>query len=96
MVYNVVTKLRKEVIKMKRGHKQFFVRAYEVRTLQNGCPYGRTVDIGNASSLKSAKSMISKYRRENQEYEPQDFEVFDCWAEVDKETGFVPCVYKEK
>lgn len=81
---------------MKMGHKQFFIRAYEVRNLQNGCPYGRIVDVGNASSLKSAKSMISKYRRENQEYEPQDFEVFDCWEEVDNKTGFVPCVYKEK
>lgn len=82
---------------MARGHKQFFVQATVVRTLaHNGAPYVDTAQIGNASTLKSAKAMISKFRRENQKYCPSDFEVYDCWADVDPKTGFVPCVYEEQ
>lgn len=78
-----------------RGHKQFNIRCYEVRRLPNGVVYGRETSIGNASTLKSAKAMISRYRRENQEYEPQDFNVYDCWAELDPSTNYTPVVYQE-
>ena len=80
---------------MARGHKQFFVECYEIVTLANGCPVGVTRTIGNASSLKTAKAIISKYRRSHQDRMPQDFKVFDCWADVDADTNFVPCVHSE-
>lgn len=77
-------------------HKQFFIQCRQVKVLTNGGPIVERPHIGNASSLKSAKSMITNYRRNNQEYEPADFEVFDCWADTDEKTGFAPCVYSEK
>ena len=80
---------------MRTGHKQYFIEAYETRTLPNGITYGRNVDVGNASTLKNAKSMITQYRRNYAQYNPMDFRVYDCYAEVDEKTGFVPCVYQE-
>lgn len=80
---------------MAMGHKRYFVIAYVVETLTNGCPCGRTANIGNVSTIRAAKSVISRFRRENQHTHPQDFCVYDCWAEVDPATNFVPCVYHE-
>ena len=80
---------------MARGHKQYFITGYEIGMANNNFIYSRQVNIGNASTLASAKAMISRYRRARQGSSPQNFNVYDCWAEVDEETGFVPCVYHE-
>lgn len=77
------------------ARKQFYIVASETRTSPiYGFTYERDTTVGNASTLKTAKAMISRFRRNNQEYNPMNFRIFDCWGEVD-EKGFVPCVYQE-
>ena len=80
---------------MTRGRKQYFIECCETRTCE-GVPYSRTTQLGNTSTIKSAKSTISWYRREYRKYNPKDFRVYDYWAEVDPTTGHVPCVYEEE
>ena len=79
-----------------RGHKQFFVECYIIETLPNGATFGRKAHIGNASSIKGAKSIITGFRRCHQDNYPQDFRVYDSFAEVNEKTNFVPCVYSER
>lgn len=51
---------------------------------------------GNASTIRSAKSIIRNIRKEYVGKNPRNFKVFDSWADVNPETKFVPCVYEEK
>ena len=72
--------------------KQYFV---EFESDQIVC--GSNVHMAsNASSIKSAKSIIKNIRKEYQNDNPRNFKVFDSWADVDSSTNFVPCVYEEK
>ena len=50
---------------------------------------------GNASTLKTAKSYISRCRKECADEHPRNFRIYDHFADVDSETGYVPCVYQE-
>lgn len=52
-------------------------------------------DGGNASTLRSAKSVIRNIRRDYADESPRNFRVYDSYAEIDIKTGFVPCVYAE-
>lgn len=79
-----------------RSHKQFFVECIVTETRPNGTTYERTAHIGNASSIKGAKSIINGFRRCHQDKFCRDFKIYDCFAEVNKETNFVPCVYSER
>ena len=49
----------------------------------------------SASSIKTAKQYISKCRQEKALDNPRNFRIFDHYADVDPETGFVPCIYRE-
>jgi hypothetical protein len=75
-----------------RGHKQFFIE-YESDRMICGS-YNHTG--GNASTIKSAKAIIKNVRRLDAEHNPRNFRVYDCWADVDPATDFVPCVYAEE
>ena len=50
---------------------------------------------GNASTIKSAKSIIRNIRKTMAEYNPRNFKVYDSDGEIDEATNFVPCVYME-
>ena len=86
-----------------RGHKQYFVEfesdkfdklSYNHETDD----YGSYIHFaGNASTLKSAKSVIRNARK-NPSWaadHPRNFKVYDCWADIVPETNHVPCVYFE-
>jgi len=75
----------------KVGHKQYYV-TYDSDRLVCG---SNNHDAGNASTLKSAKQIIRNIRITKSEYNPYNFKVFDCWADVDPKTQHVPCVYQE-
>lgn len=53
--------------------------------------------IGRASTIKSAKATISHARKNNGILKnPHNFKIYDCFADIDTTTGFVPCVYEEQ
>ena len=81
--------------------KQFFVlyesdrfdrKMWNRETGEYGC---NLHEAGNASTLRSAKAIIGNIRRNHADENPRNFSVYDCWAEVDPATNFVPCVYAE-
>lgn len=81
--------------------KQFFVE-YESDVYnrghwnQNTNDYGCNIWFaGNASTIRSAKSIIRNIRKNRVEENPRNFKVYDCWADVEQETDHVPCVYFE-
>ena len=81
--------------------KQFFVE-YESDKYNRGMwnrqtnDYGCNVwDAGNASTIRSAKSIIRNIRKNHAEDNPRNFKVYDSFADVETETEFVPCVYSE-
>ena len=74
-----------------RGHKQYFIQYESDLMICGSCIH----TFGNASTINSAKSIIRKLRKMLAEEDPRNFRVYDCWADVDKNTNFVPCVYSE-
>ena len=74
-----------------RGHKQYFIQYESDKMI---CGTNIHTD-GNASTIKSAKSVIRNIRKRIAEENPRNFRVYDCWADVDENTNFVPCVYSE-
>ena len=57
--------------------------------------YGSYIHFaGNASTIRSAKSIISQIRKERADENPRDFRVYDTFADVDPETNHVPYVYR--
>lgn len=48
-----------------------------------------------ASTLKTAKQYIARCRKSEAAFNPRNFRIYDTWGEIDKRTGFVPCVYEE-
>lgn len=48
-----------------------------------------------ASTVRTAKGYISHCRKKQAQYHPRNFRIYDHWADVDPETGYVPCVYRE-
>lgn len=59
--------------------------------------YGSYEDIshGRYSTIKSAKSGISRIRKEFADRNPRNFRVYDSWGEIQPDTNFVPCAYCE-
>lgn len=51
--------------------------------------------FGNASTLNVAKGYISKCRKYCSDEHPRNFRIYDHFADVDEETGYVSCVYQE-
>ena len=51
---------------------------------------------GFASTLKTAKNYISRIRKQEAEYHPRNFRIYDSYADVNPETNHVPCVYSEE
>ena len=74
-----------------RVHKQYFIQ-YESDKMICG---SNVHTDGNASTINSAKSIIRKLRKMLSDENPRNFRVYDCWADVDENTNFVPCVYSE-
>lgn len=72
-------------------HKQFFIM-YESDQIVCG---SSDHIYGNASTIRSAKSMIRNARKSLAYRNPRNFRVYDCWADVQEGTNFVPCVYQE-
>lgn len=50
---------------------------------------------GFASSIKTCKQYITRCKKNEAEYNPRNFRIFDHYQDVDDATGYVPCVYKE-
>ena len=50
---------------------------------------------GYASTIKTAKQYIRKCRKEEAQYNPRNFRIYDHWADVDPATDYVPYVYQE-
>ena len=75
-----------------RGHKQYFVEYESDRMICNSYNH----QGGNASTIKSAKSIIRNIRKTMAEYNPRNFRVYDSDGEIDEATNFVPCVYAEE
>lgn len=76
---------------IRRGHKQYFVRYESDRMICNSYDHHG----GDASTIKSAKSMIRNIRKSMAEYNPRNFRVYDSDGEIEESTDFVPCVYRE-
>ena len=76
---------------IRRGHKQYFVRYERDRMVCDSYDHHG----GNASTIKSAKSIIRNIRKTMDEQNPRNFMVYDIDAEIDESTNFVPCVYRE-
>lgn len=76
---------------MRIGHMRYFVQ-FESDRMTCG---SHDHTAGNASTLKSAKSIIARIKRELKEENPRNFRVYDRDADIEEETGFVPCVYSE-
>lgn len=72
--------------------KRFFLRYESDKTVcgSNWHTYG------DASTLKTAKSYISRVKKRYPEENPRNFRIYDSWGDVSEDTGFVPCVYKEE
>lgn len=75
-----------------RGHKQYFVEYESDRMICRSYNHPG----GNASTIKSAKSVIKNIRKQMAEYNPRNFRVYDSLGEIDQATNFVPCVYFEQ
>lgn len=75
-----------------RGHKQYFVEYESDRMICGSYNHSG----GNASSIKSAKSIIRNLRKQVAGDNPRNFRVYDTLGEIDEATGFVPCVYSEE
>ena len=71
-----------------RGHPQYYIEYVSDRMV---CGEYRHC-AGRCSSLKSARSIISKTRSEAAAEHPRDFKVFDTYADIDPATNHVPCV----
>lgn len=78
---------------MSKSYYRYFVR-YESDKVVCG---SNDHMLCNASSIKSAKAAIRIERQKEYiaAYNPRNFRVYDCWADVDPETQHVPCVYQE-
>lgn len=50
---------------------------------------------GGASTIKTAKSYISRCKKAEAEYNPRNFRIYDSWGKPGAD-GYVPCVYQEK
>ena len=50
---------------------------------------------GFASTLKTAKSYINRCKKEDIEYNPRNFRIYDTCGEC-RENAHVPCVYHEE
>ena len=50
---------------------------------------------GYASTLQTAKSYIRRCRKEDAEYHPRNFRIYDTWGEEGPD-GHSPCVYQEE
>ena len=50
---------------------------------------------GFASSIKTARQYISQCREKESRYNPRNFRIYDTYADVDADTDYVPCVYRE-
>ena len=50
--------------------------------------------LGGCNSIKTAKSHISKARKELADINPRDFKVYDSLSDVCQETNHVPVVYQ--
>ena len=77
---------------MSRGHKQYFIEYESDRMICGSYNHPG----GNASTIKSAKSIIKKIRRLMAEHNPRNFRVYDSFGDICQSTGFVPCVYAEQ
>lgn len=75
-----------------RGHKQFFVEYESDRMICGSYNHPG----GNASTIKSAKTIIRNIRKQKAEENPRNFRVYDSLGDIDEKTDFVPCVYLEQ
>ena len=50
--------------------------------------------LGGCNSVKTAKSYISKAKKELADINPRDFKVYDSFADICQETNHVPVVYQ--
>ena len=87
---NVINSAERKRYKM--AHKRFFVRYESNQMICDSFDHFG----GNASTIKSAKSIISNIKRELADRAPRNFRIYDSYADVDEKTGFVPCVYEER
>lgn len=72
-------------------HKQYFVLYDSDKKVCGSYEH----EAGNASTIKSAKGVIRRVREIDKDNNPRNFRIYDCLADVDKATNFVPCVYRE-
>lgn len=75
-----------------RGHKRYFVEYESDKKVCGGYNHPG----GNASTIKSAKSIIRNLRKQVAEENPRNFRIYDSLGEIDEITNFVPCVYSEQ
>lgn len=85
-----------------RGHKQYFVKfvsdrfdklEYDTEKKDYGT-YDHYYST-NASTIKTAKSYISRIRKKYAEENPRNFRIYDSFADIDPLTGTVPVVYQK-
>ena len=75
-----------------RGHKQYFVEYESDRMICGSYRHHG----GNASTIKSAKTIIRSIRSQMAASNPRNFRIYDSLGEIDEITDFVPCVYFEQ
>ena len=52
-------------------------------------------EYAGGNSVKTCRQYIRNIRRDESQYNPRNFRIYDTFEDVDPETGFVPVVYQE-
>ena len=83
-----------------RGHKRYFLE-YKSDKITCGTydheigDYNKHLhDGGRGNSMKTMKGYIKRIRKEQAEYNPHDFRVYDVDADVPYDEP-APCIYRE-
>jgi hypothetical protein len=48
---------------------------------------------GYSQTIRTAMTYIARCRKEEAQYNPRNFKIYDTWGDIDPETNHVPCVY---
>ena len=59
--------------------------------------FNRMSNIGkyNASTMRTAKGYINKIKNNHADENPRNFRIYDTFGEVEKDTNFIPLVFRE-
>ena len=71
--------------------KQFFLMYESDQVIVQS----KTHMYGQANSVKTCRQYIRNIRKNEAQYNPRNFRVYDSYGDIDPATKFVPMVYEE-